>query len=105
QAEDGIRDRNVTGVQTCALPISSGRQKPVLARADIGQRDGVSTRRDFLVLELHYVARGASRLVERTAGDGPEFTRVFLVAKPQRSEERRVGKGGRCRGWGCDGEE
>src|SRR5699024_11934230 len=23
QAEDGIRDRNVTGVQTCALPIYS----------------------------------------------------------------------------------
>src|SRR5699024_12167652 len=26
QAEDGIRDRNVTGVQTCALPISAARQ-------------------------------------------------------------------------------
>src|SRR5699024_11582568 len=25
QAEDGIRDRNVTGVQTCALPISKGK--------------------------------------------------------------------------------
>src|SRR5699024_11863474 len=25
QAEDGIRDRNVTGVQTCALPISGRR--------------------------------------------------------------------------------
>src|SRR5699024_11725121 len=25
QAEDGIRDRNVTGVQTCALPISVSR--------------------------------------------------------------------------------
>src|SRR5437867_11938656 len=25
QAEDGIRDRTVTGVQTCALPISNGR--------------------------------------------------------------------------------
>src|SRR5699024_7446031 len=25
QAEDGIRDRNVTGVQTCALPISRAR--------------------------------------------------------------------------------
>src|SRR5438067_1081927 len=24
QAEDGIRDRNVTGVQTCALPICEG---------------------------------------------------------------------------------
>src|SRR5207249_7689391 len=26
QAEDGIRDRNVTGVQTCALPIYQGGQ-------------------------------------------------------------------------------
>src|SRR5438067_5253432 len=25
QAEDGIRDRNVTGVQTCALPLSGPR--------------------------------------------------------------------------------
>src|SRR5699024_11612549 len=29
QAEDGIRDRNVTGVQTCALPIYRG--QPILA--------------------------------------------------------------------------
>src|SRR5207249_7772250 len=28
QAEDGIRDRNVTGVQTCALPISPARRSP-----------------------------------------------------------------------------
>src|SRR5207249_6960264 len=27
QAEDGIRDRNVTGVQTCALPICAARKK------------------------------------------------------------------------------
>src|SRR5699024_100682 len=27
QAEDGIRDRNVTGVQTCALPISIHKDK------------------------------------------------------------------------------
>src|SRR5699024_12221430 len=36
QAEDGIRDRNVTGVQTCALPISdrakSGQIDPVIGR-------------------------------------------------------------------------
>src|SRR5207249_7014050 len=32
QAEDGIRDRNVTGVQTCALPISNG--VAVLVRHD-----------------------------------------------------------------------
>src|SRR5699024_11726299 len=28
QAEDGIRDRNVTGVQTCALPISNSAGYP-----------------------------------------------------------------------------
>src|SRR6266513_4398675 len=27
QAEDGIRDRNVTGVQTCALPIFAGTER------------------------------------------------------------------------------
>src|SRR2546429_1122444 len=31
QAEDGIRDVAVTGVQTCALPISCSRQKAELA--------------------------------------------------------------------------
>src|SRR5437763_15311947 len=28
QAEDGIRDTSVTGVQTCALPISAKRRRP-----------------------------------------------------------------------------
>src|SRR5207249_7848374 len=40
QAEDGIRDRNVTGVQTCALPIcidAEGRVG-VSDRADVGVR-------------------------------------------------------------------
>src|SRR5699024_11218810 len=52
QAEDGIRDRNVTGVQTCALPISDildpallrpgrfDRQIPV-ARPDVRGREAV----------------------------------------------------------------
>src|SRR6266705_6114269 len=30
QAEDGIRDRTVTGVQTCALPISAPRAEPAM---------------------------------------------------------------------------
>src|SRR5690606_41037208 len=32
QAEDGIRDFHVTGVQTCALPIWSGRGRRILSR-------------------------------------------------------------------------
>src|SRR5699024_12220597 len=31
QAEDGIRDRNVTGVQTCALPISPAKPSAALS--------------------------------------------------------------------------
>ena len=31
QAEDGIRDRLVTGVQTCALPISALGERPAVA--------------------------------------------------------------------------
>src|SRR5207248_10704467 len=35
QAEDGIRDRTVTGVQTCALPISPPLAQTVIARVDL----------------------------------------------------------------------
>src|SRR5699024_12122051 len=38
QAEDGIRDRNVTGVQTCALPISCKSVFQVLNNSSICQR-------------------------------------------------------------------
>src|SRR5699024_12124747 len=40
QAEDGIRDRNVTGVQTCALPISSWRVEVQLLRHLSGSAGG-----------------------------------------------------------------
>src|SRR4030042_4757108 len=38
QAEDGIRDVAVTGVQTCALPISSRPERP--RRTRVGAGDG-----------------------------------------------------------------
>src|SRR5690348_17914641 len=76
QAEDGIRDGRVTGVQTCALPISSGRPSrcgngipaPSSWRCSSGSapRSGVSKRPGAIVITL-------------------------------RSEERRVGKECRSR--------
>src|SRR5205809_7057696 len=45
QAEDGIRDVAVTGVQTCALPISEGRDVPhgrVCDRAAAGGGGGAA---------------------------------------------------------------
>src|SRR5437763_12125867 len=84
QAEDGIRDTSVTGVQTCALPIST----PVSA-ADPPKR----------VLELvseHTPVLGLRAAGELKAGDG--IRRWEGKGRQARSEERRVGKECRCRG-------
>src|SRR5699024_11902291 len=45
QAEDGIRDRNVTGVQTCALPISGVEMfRKLLDYAEAGDNIGALLR-------------------------------------------------------------
>src|SRR5699024_12050916 len=46
QAEDGIRDRNVTGVQTCALPISISVSKILQSTAISGDRTRSSMRQE-----------------------------------------------------------
>src|SRR5437868_13852750 len=73
QAEDGIRDRNVTGVQTCALPICSA-----------AQRDG-----DGMV---HAVDP------QEVAGQIRHGADLTVGGQHSRSEERRVGKECRSRG-------
>src|SRR3712207_6848290 len=82
QAEDGIRDIGVTGVQTCALPIC-----PVaLQNVDV---KGVERVR-VLVVAPGPELRGdapAGRGVRIHVVEVPEIGAVF-----QRSEERRVGK-------------
>src|SRR5436189_6346303 len=83
QAEDGIRDTSVTGVQTCALPIWD-RQPESAAGAGGGNR---IARPD--VMPVDRGGRGGAgrpRSVVGTTGSG----------RP-RSEERRVGKEGRAR--------
>src|SRR5437763_17007386 len=79
QAEDGIRDTSVTGVQTCALPIY---RQPRFALRDHGALDGAGRRGAVL-------ARQPREPHPSLYGDG---------AEPDRSEERRVGKECRSRG-------
>src|SRR5207248_5609746 len=43
QAEDGIRDRTVTGVQTCALPIFSGNILGRTQTATLYVHDGIES--------------------------------------------------------------
>src|SRR5699024_11411282 len=83
QAEDGIRDRNVTGVQTCALPISYYRAEVYLNEG--GQDyDVMGWTEDEVIGDIL---------------DQYERHRLFLHiaydTEAPRSEERRVGKEGR----------
>src|SRR3712207_8588310 len=83
QAEDGIRDIGVTGVQTCALPIS-----PPLAE---GLRLAAVTRHPKLVPSGVRPIELPARMQElRMAVTLPRLLR-------RRSEERRVGKECRSR--------
>src|SRR2546430_11161290 len=86
QAEDGIRDLTVTGVQTCALPISDARQlDAVLAHL-------VETANDRLDRAGEHVDATDRDHVIHTARDP---TRKLY--ERARSEERRVGKECRSR--------
>src|SRR3712207_7005141 len=87
QAEDGIRDIGVTGVQTCALPIS---RAPV-ASAYCVCLTGValSLEHPVLLVALLGMVLAAGRL----AHVGRDVVRMVCW----RSEERRVGKECRSR--------
>src|SRR5205085_6753878 len=97
QAEDGIRDLTVTGVQTCALPIST------LVIEYFGFT--IAPHLDCPV--IHLLGRQS---IDACGVDS--FEKLFLafraparphamieVIKAHRSEERRVGKDCRARGW------
>src|SRR5207253_4846653 len=91
QAEDGIRDGHVTGVQTCALPILPSFCLPATRRYVTSRGEPmVSEMRLPLAYERAYADKPAMALAAR------EALRERLDAQ-RRSEERRVGKECRSR--------
>src|SRR5690606_39994898 len=90
QAEDGIRDFHVTGVQTCALPISLAVPMQAVFREG--------------PVAFVYTPRGGrfERTPIRTGRRSSSYIEVAAGLKEGamvlRSEERRVGKGGSIRG-------
>src|SRR5699024_11948364 len=79
QAEDGIRDRNVTGVQTCALPIFCPVQSQIFSLKNLClHADPV-----IMCLDCSLSRVKSITFALRVLGSG------LLMA---RSEERRVGK-------------
>src|SRR5205823_8691413 len=97
QAEDGIRDKLVTGVQTCALPISMAKSMNAGANASSGarlKRTLLATAPSGMKSSLKSILRTSARMW------GMPFK--GMSRRPgmmeRRSEERRVGKEGRWRG-------
>src|SRR5438046_113535 len=93
-AEDGIRDWSVTGVQTCALPIS---------RHCLRTRDEQSLQRSFSLhgkiipylitryLWHDYLCQKTAKKHTQTANPPPLAPNARRPSR-NRSEERRVGK-------------
>src|SRR5207249_7670983 len=99
QAEDGIRDRNVTGVQTCALPIFSWvigppGQTPALLTSCL---TGPCASSSFLRSPGSCSVAAKSQV---TAINRSPVHDSRKRASPSRSEERRVGKEGGSEGSG-----
>src|SRR2546423_15267762 len=86
QAEDGIRDKLVTGVQTCALPIS-----------DAG-RVALSAFPGAPVILIAGGYGGGFDLREWVADVLANTEAVILIGASARSGERRGGEEGRSRG-------
>src|SRR5207302_4297308 len=93
QAEDGIRDFHVTGVQTCALPISKPHIDPLIADEYAFGVDGYGSRHCILYSQRQRTIRwGATTALRDMLGCD-----LDLNHSSSRSEERRVGK--ECRSW------
>src|SRR5690606_40013051 len=96
KAEDGIRDFHVTGVQTCALPISC---QITSRHRKITRQTTIKTRHVKRILE------DQTKITETNQTKTPMvinnkrtfFKIVALSAMAVRSEERRVGK--ECEKW------
>src|SRR5437773_4349789 len=99
QAEDGIRDRDVTGVQTCALPISSVFPDSRVGAATAAPSDfpdgaeGMELTVEFTVLGRPFMGLNG----------GPNFKPNESVSLDRKSvvEGKGVGRGGggRDRRW------
>src|SRR5207244_7730048 len=97
QAEDGIRDDLVTGVQTCALPISPPCGGEVAARRAASKAgEGVLGCPNP---SLHSTPRIAVPRLTPTHFRVTDLIRTGCWNWWVRSEERRVGQ--ECRSWGA----
>src|SRR5205823_11597141 len=97
QAEDGIRDKLVTGVQTCALPIFMCEALHARARYKARQNRPLSNRKNRKRHNGPRTPQPGQRL-PRVHASRQTAVRAKNARLLERSEERRVGKECRARG-------
>src|SRR5207249_9522813 len=99
QAEDGIRDRNVTGVQTCALPIYSVVFTPNELASLIGGRIDWNVRNESYILRtFQSIPPPMSDAISfgvNTTESGPELVQIGRASCRERGEVSEVA-GGLC---------
>src|SRR5205823_5735686 len=101
QAEDGLRGKLVTGVQTCALPISSD----IEYEYPIGwsELEGVANRGDFDLTQhaqfsttkLEYVGPDGERYVPHVIEPAVSIERIVVALLVDAYDEEVVGERGR----------
>src|SRR5207253_8205337 len=99
QAEDGIRDGHVTGVQTCALPISV--QLPAILPGPSSIYCTLFDRLAVLDDIEPSAVPFAWRPIRGRIASAEKFASPLEAWMQLRSEERRVGKECRGGGWLC----
>src|SRR6266496_6582001 len=87
QAEDGIRALSVTGVQTCALPISSPLARRIARERGIDLRSLVGTGPEGRVV-AEDVERAAATPAHATAGAAPLEAEVQKLSPLRRTIAR-----------------
>src|SRR5205823_11876786 len=88
QAEDGIRDKLVTGVQTCALPIFTGHG--IDAAADMAMAKFVFRSLAREHSEPSEFLAAANEIVLEEIGDGKFITMLYMTADGQEGEIGRA---------------
>src|SRR5207248_8298488 len=100
QAEDGIRDRTVTGVQTCALPIYSREFLDYIRNTPIKAERGSASGRALVEGRVVHIP-DVKADPEYTFVEAPRLGDFRTALCVPRSEERRVGKECRSRRAPC----